>query len=216
MATTTQVEVSRDPTGLVTRTETKQSFTWEDPSGDARSYRVNQVDGVVTIVEEYFDTMPVVYSLDVSTTSEPLESHPYYNNLDPVERKNWANWKANPTANDGASPEPKPFNVMLEPNDWQPQVNGSQTIQSLYSFYAQGITQYFAPRIVVKASSLEDTAPDATAVGQISETGYEGNVGSVNFILLGLSAQQEGTKYRVTREYLASPRGTVWDPAIYA
>ena len=97
MATETQVEVSKDPTGLITRTVTKQAFTWEDPDGTARSYRVNQVDGVVTIVEEFFDEMPVVYSLDVSTTSEPLESHPYYNNLDPVERKNWANWKANPS-----------------------------------------------------------------------------------------------------------------------
>jgi hypothetical protein len=215
MATTTQVEVSRDPTGLVTRTETKQSFTWEDPSADARSYRVNQVDGVVTIVEEYFDTMPVVYSLDVSTTSEPLESHPYYNNLDPVERKNWANWKANPTANDGGNP-PKPFNVMLQPNDWQPQVNGSQTIQSLFHFYNQGVTSYFAPRIVVKAASLEDGPPSAEDVGKISGTGYGGSVGSVNFILLGLSAQQEGNQYRVTREYLASPRGTTWDSAIYA
>lgn len=212
MATTTQVEVSRDPTGLVTRTETKQSFVWEDPTPDCRSYRVNQVDGVVTLVEEFFDTMPVVYSLDVSTTSEPLESHPYYNNLDPTERKNWANWKANPSSNDGTDS----FNPMLVPPTWNPQTDGSQTIQSLYSFWAQGITNYFAPRIVVKASSLEDTAPDAATVGQISETGYEGNVGSVNFILLGLSAQQEGTKYRVTREYLASPKGTVWDPAIYA
>lgn len=207
MATTTQVEVSRDPTGLVTRTETKQSFTWENPSADARSYRVNQVDGVVTIVEEYFDTMPVVYSLDVSTTSEPLESHPYYSSLDATERKNWANWKANPSLTP---------NENLTPSTWLPWVDGSPTIQNLYYFWEKGITQYFAPRIVVKASSLEDTPPSASAVGQISDTGYEGDVGSVNFILLGLSAQQEGIKYRVTREYLASPRGTVWDPAIYA
>jgi len=207
MATTTQVEVSRDPTGLVTRTETKQSFTWEDPSADARSYRVNQVDGVVTIVEEYFDTMPVVYSLDVSTTSEPLESHPYYSELDATERKNWANWKANPSLTP---------NDTLTPATWLPWVDGSATIQNLYYFWQQGITQYFAPRIVVKASSLEDTPPSASAVGQISDTGYEGDVGSVNFILLGLSAHQEGVNYRVTREYLASPRGTVWDPAIYA
>lgn len=207
MATTTQIEVSRDPTGLVTRTETKQSFTWENPAADCRSYRVNQVDGVVTIVEEFFDTMPVVYSLDVSSTSEPMESHPYYSGLDPTERKNWANWKANPnlTPNDS-----------LTPSTWTPAENGSPTIQSLYYFWQQGITTYFAPRIVVKASSLEDAPPDATAVGKISATGYGGDVGSVNFILLGLSAQQEGEKFRVTREYLASPHGTVWDPAIYA
>jgi hypothetical protein len=165
------------------------------------------VDGVVTIVEEYFDNMPVVYSLDVSTTSEPMESHPYYSGLDATERKNWANWKANPSLTP---------NENLTPATWLPWVDGSPTIQNLYYFWERGITQYFAPRIVVKASSLEDAAPSATAVGQISQTGYGGDVGSVNFILLGLSAQQEGVKYRVTREYLASPRGTVWDPAIYA
>jgi hypothetical protein len=207
MATLTQIEVARDPTGLVTRTETRQAFAWEDPSNDCRSYRVNQVDGVVTIVEEFFDSMPVVYSLDASSTSEPMESHPYYNNLGDTERKNWSNWKANQTLTPNDS---------LTPPTWTPWANGSQTIQSLYYFFQQGITTYFAPRIVVKASSLEDGPPDATAVGKISNTGYGGNVGAVNFILLGLSAQQEGDNFRVTREYLASPHGTQWNPTIYA
>jgi hypothetical protein len=31
-----------------------------------------------------------------------------------------------------------------------------------------------------------------------------------------ISGQQEGNNYRITREYLASPDGTVWDQDIYA
>lgn len=206
MATTTQVEVSRDPTGLVTRTETKQAFTWENPTAGCRSYRVTQNDGVTTIVEEFFDEMPVVYSLDVSSTTEPLESHPNYQIWDVTERKNWAIWKTNPSL----SPNPA-----LIPETWLPNVDGSQAVKDLFFFYEKGVTQYFAPRIVVKQSSLEDSAPNAALVGKISATGYPGNCGAVNFILLGISAQQEGNKYRVTREYLGSPAGSVWETGIY-
>jgi hypothetical protein len=202
MATETQIEVSRDPTGLVTRTVTKQAFAWEDPSDNCRSYRVNQNDGVVTIVEEFFDSMDPVYQLDVSTTTEPIESHAHFTELDPADRSKWKRWTQNrqdPTL-----------------NGWDPATSGGELIQYLYYLWQRSIASYFAPRIVVKCTTLENTEPNASLVGKISETGWGGNVGSVNFILLGLSAQQEGVKYRVTREYLSSANGTVWEPSIYS
>jgi hypothetical protein len=201
MATETQIEVSRDPTGLVTRTVTKQAFAWENPDAHCRSYRVNQNDGVVTIVEEFFDTMDPVYQLDVSTTTEPIESHRHFASLDPTDRSNWRRWVTN-------SQDP----VL---NGWDPAQSGSELIQFLYYLWQRSITSYFAPRIVVKCTTLEDSAPNAEHVGIISETGYSGNTGSVNFLLVGLSAQQEGTKFRVTREYLGSANGTVWESTIY-
>jgi hypothetical protein len=202
MATETQVDVSKDPTGLVTRTITKQTLAgWEDPSDDARSYRVTQADGVVTIVEEYFDTMPAVYSIDISTTQEPIESHPKFAEMTTKQREDWGMWKQNST-----NPEL---------NGWQPSTDASPLIQKLYGFFNEGISSYFAPRIVVKHSTLEDGAPDASDVGIISSTGYPGNTGPVNFILTGLSGQQEGNKWRVTREYLGSARGSDWNSFIY-
>ena len=199
--TETQVEVSKDPTGLITRTTTKQAFVWEDPSADARSYRVTQADGVVTVVEEFFDDMPAVYNVDVSTTQEPVESHPYWADWDETERKLWSLWKQNPT-----NPELK---------NWTPATSENAQTATIYILFNKGITNYFAPRIVIKHVTLETSEPDLQAVGIISATGYGGDAGPVNFILTGLSAQQEGIKWRVTREYLGSARGSNWEPVLY-
>lgn len=202
MPTETQIEVTRDPSGLVTRTVTSQAFEWIDPAADCRSYRVNQVDGVITRVEEFFDSNPPVYAVDIATTQEPIEAHPYFETMPLLDKENWARWKQNPTNPDL--------------NGWDPSQSGDELMQFLYYLWQKGITNYFAPRIVIKCTTLEDSAPDASAVGKISTTGYSGNTGSVNFLLVGVSAQQEGTKYRVTREYLGSAQGTVWEPSIYS
>lgn len=207
MATEKEIEVTKDPTGLVTRTVTKQAFAWEDPDANARSYRVTQSDAVTTIVEEFFDDMPPVFALDISCTTEPLDSHPYYSQISETERSNWTIWKSNPSL----SPNPA-----LTPPEWNPVTNGSEDIQNLHYFWSRGVTTYFAPRVVVKCTTLETSAPGTSDVGKISDPGYPGTTSGINFILTGISAQQEGEKYRVTREYLGSPDGTVWDPAIYA
>jgi hypothetical protein len=199
--TETQVEVSKDPTGLITRTTTKQAFVWEDPSADCRSYRVTQTDGVVTVVEEFFDDMPAVYSLDVSTTQEPVETHPYFQPLTPKNRKDWAMWKQSPT-----NPEL---------NGWNPSEETGTEFATLYALWNKGITNYFAPRIVIKITTLEDGEPNLSEVGIISDPGYGGNAGPVNFICTGLSGQQEGIKWRVTREFLGSARGSNWEAVLY-
>jgi hypothetical protein len=202
MATETQIEVSKDPTGLVTRTTTKQAFAWEDPAADCRSSRVTKLDGVVTIVEEFFDVMPPVYALDVSTTQEPVESHPYFKEMTNKQRRDWAMWKQNPT-----NPEL---------NGWNPADDEDGKMVTLFLLWQKGISNYFAPRITIKCTTLEDSNPSAADVGRLSATGYGGDTGSVNFILTGLSGQQEGTKWRITREYLGSANGSVWEPVLYS
>jgi hypothetical protein len=199
--TETQVEVSKDPTGLITRTTTKQAFAWEDPSDDSRSYRVTQTDGVVTVVEEFFDVMPPVYALDVSTTQEPVESHPYFSSLSGKNRADWAMWKQSPNNPDL--------------NGWQPSDETDEVFSTLYALWLKGITNYLAPRIVIKLTTLETEEPNVSEVGIISNPGYSGDTGPVNFILTGLSGQQEGAKWRVTREFLGSARGTNWEAVLY-
>ena len=174
MATETQIEVTRDPTGLVTRTVTTQAFEWIDPDADCRSYRVSQADGVITRVEEFFDTNPAVYGLDVATTQEPIESHPRYDEMSLTDKENWARWKQNPT-----NPEL---------NGWDPSQSTDALMVSLYGFWQRGITNYFAPRIVVKCTTLDTEPPDASLVGKISATGYPGETGDVNFLLTGISS----------------------------
>jgi hypothetical protein len=199
--TETQVEVSKDPTGLITRTTTKQAFAWEDPSADCRSYRVTHTDGVVTVVEEFFDEMPAVYSIDVSTTQEPVETHPYFSSLPEKFKSDWALWKQSPNNPDL--------------NAWTPASETGEKEATLFALWKKGVTNYLAPRIVIKQTTLEDEEPNASDVGIITETGYSGNTGPVNFILTGLSGQQEGVKWRVTREYLGSARGTNWEEVLY-
>jgi len=201
MATITQEEVSKDPTGLITHTVTKQSFQWEDPSANCRSYRVTKSDGVVTIVEENFDEMPPVFSIDISTTQEPVESHPYFAPLSQKQRRDWASWKQNPNNPDL--------------NGWNPADETGEQFSTLYVLWTKGVTNYFSPRIVIKCTTLEDNEPNASEVGLISDPGYGGNCGPVNFILTGLSGQQEGNKWRVTREYLGSARGSNWENVLY-
>jgi hypothetical protein len=202
MATQTQIEVARDLNGLQTRTITKQAFTWEDPADDARSYKVTQGDGVVTIVEEFYDTNgTAIYNGDISLTTEPLESHPKVSSLTTNQFDDWSRWKTNHN-------DPKL-------NGWDPANDNSGMIQFLYLNYIRGITTYLAPRAVIKHVEILDEAPNISAVGQISETGYPGDSGDRNFIMSGISFQQEGEKWRVTTEYLGSQAGKVWDPQIY-
>lgn len=201
MATETQIEVSKDPTGLVTRTTTKQAFVWEDPAADCRSSRVTKTDGVVTIVEEFFDIMPPVYAIDISTTQEPVESHPYFQPLSQKQKRDWAMWKQNPT-----NPEL---------NGWNPADETGEEFSTLYVLWTKGITNYFSPRTVIKLITLEDDAPSTTEVGIISSPGYPGDTGPVNFICTGLSGQQEGVKWRISREFLSSARNSNWEAVLY-
>jgi hypothetical protein len=202
MATETQVEASKDPTGLITYTVTKQAFAWEDPDPNCRSYRVTQADGVVTTVEEFFDAdMPAVYSIDVSTTQEPVESHPYFNELTTKNKQDWSIWKQSPNNPDL--------------NGWTPADETGEVFSTLYLLWTKGITTYLAPRTVIKHTTLEDGYPSTASVGIIADPGYGGNTGQVNFIMTGLSAQQEGSKWRVTTEYLSSARGSNWENVLY-
>jgi hypothetical protein len=199
--TETQISISKDPSGLITKTITSQSLTWENGNDNARSYNVTQVDGVTTISEETFEATPDVFSLDVATTTEPVESHPYFAELTPKQRSDWALWKQNPT------------NPIL--NEWNPADDTDGKMVTLFLLWQKGITTYLAPRIVVRVTSIETTDPSVSAVGRVQDPGYGGATGTVNFILVGLSGQQEGNTWRVSREYLASANGSQWEKVLY-
>lgn len=202
MATEESVEIARDPSGLVTRTRTLRSFEDEDPAAECRAYSKSHQDGVYTLKEEYYDdTSIVVYNGDVSCSTEPIESHPHFESLTTKQRRDWALWKQNPN------------DPLL--NGWDPETDTNPAIATLYSWYiGRNIQTYFAPRCVIKVATIEDDMPSVAGIGQISSPG-SGNDWPGNFILSGVSFQQEGSKYRVTREFLGSVAGAVWDPEVY-
>jgi len=202
MATETTIEYARDPSGLVTRTVTQQAFEDVQPSEICRSYSKQQSDGVFTIREEFYEDISiVVYNGDVSCSTEPIESHPHFSNLTTKQRRDWALWKQNPN------------DPLL--NGWDPETDTDPWISTLYSWYiGKNIQTYFAPRCVIKVSTIEDEFPTVAGIGQISEPGG-GNDWPGNFLLTGVSFQQEGSKFRVTREFLGSVAGAVWDAEVY-
>lgn len=205
MATTTQIEKAVDSAGMETETTTEESFSELDlPAfgGSLRGARVTQSDGKWTLVkEEYTSNGTAVYSADASTSTEPIESHPMFDEIRQGEEfKKWTTWKANHT----------------DPSlgGWVPYESTETGIHDLYWWYTDGITSYLAPKIVIKHSTIEDAVPDMSFVGKIANPGETGGWDG-DFICTAVNFQQEGGKFRVTVEYMGSARGKTWDPKIY-
>ena len=199
-------EKSLDSAGLLTQTTTEQSFTTiELPEfgGTLRGARLTNSEGQWTLIkEEYLTNGYPVYSGDASTSTEPIETHPYCDSVkNTTDFANWLKWK-------------------VDPNDpslagWVP--DGSTVndkIKQLYEWYKQGVTTYLAPRIVIKHTTIENDFPNMSIVGKTANPGQTGNW-TGDFLCTAVSFQQEGAKYRTTVEYMGSARGKNWDPIIY-
>lgn len=206
MPTTTTYEMAVDSAGLITETTTEEAFSeiqLPEFGGNLRGARVTQSDGKWTLVrEEYMTNGSAVYSADASTSTEPIESHPMFDQIrQGTEFQKWTVWKANHTdpSLDG----------------WLPNESTEALVHNLYWWYLSGITSYLAPRCVIKHSTIEDEFPNITIVGKIANPGTTGDWPG-NFICTAVNCQQEGGKYRVTVEYMASAQGREWDPQIYS
>jgi hypothetical protein len=208
MATETSIERQRDIAGMVTRTTTTEAFTEIDdpsPGSNLRGWRISHSDGKYTLTTEQYESTSdaVVYAGDANTSSEAIETHPSLDGLTKDQRDKWLKWKQNPS----------------DPTlgGFDPSTDTDPLIQKLFGWYSTGITTYLAPRITVKHTTIEDSAPSLDIIGNITSSagGYSGNTGSRDFLITSVSFQQEGAKYRVTVEYLASQKGKTWDPTIY-
>lgn len=206
MPTTTTYELAVDSSGLITETTTQEAFEeieLPEFGGNLRGARVTQTDGKWTLQkEEYQSTGNAVYSADASTSTEPIESNPMFDEIRQGEEfQKWNTWKAN-----HADPSL---------SGWTPLDSTEALVHNLYWWYIQGITSYLAPKIVIKHSTIEDEIPDMNIVGKIADPGQTGGW-SGNFICTAVNFQQEGGKYRVTVEYMGSAQGREWDSTIYA
>lgn len=217
MSTLVRTETGRDARGNKFLTNTYESFTQPTPDTTASSWTLAQADGVWTLTETYTEqvpdpggggggtTFPDIWSLDVSTVTEPIESFILFrNNISAQEMGWWTRWKS------GMDPAPGT-------PDGFPQSSTNAYIQQLLLRFNRGEIDYLTPRIVVKHQKVYSVPPQLTGVGYATNDiqGCPFNFSNqVNFLMTGATATQEGANFRVTMEWLTSRPGK-WDSYIY-
>lgn len=216
MSTLTRVETGRDARGNLYQTKVWKGFTELTPSSSATSYTLTQEDGVYTLSETFTEnvpdpggggaTYPDIWSLDVSTITEPIETADYFKNgMAGSAMAQWSAWKL------GREPGPNTYVSGF------PASSDNPVVQQIYERFNRGETDYLSPRVVVKLQRVYLVPPDLGGTGYAFSTiaGCPFTFGSdVNFLLTGATAVTEGNLYRVTKEWLVSKSGK-WDSLIY-
>jgi hypothetical protein len=220
MSTLVRTETGRDARGNKFLTNTYESFTQPTPAATASNWTLSQADGVWTLTETYTETVPDpgggggttfpdIWSLDISTVTDPIETFILFrNNISAQTMGWWQNWKA------GREPGPTTY-----PDDGFPAYGPSTTewTNQLLLRFNRGEVDYLTPRIVVKHQKVYSVPPHFDGVGFATNTisGCPFNFSNqVNFLMTGATATQEGGNYRVTMEWLTSRPGG-WDSYLY-
>ena len=212
MSTLVRTEVGRDQRGNKYQTNVTQSFQTMTPDPQASSWSLTQDDGVFTLTETYTEqvpdpgggggggtTYPEIWSLDISTVTEPIETNSRYGvtNISDALMRRWTQWKIDRVGN---------------PSTW-----GNTYITELYVRFNRGIVDYLSPRIVLKFQKVYASPPSLVGVGRAINS-IQNNPftfsNEVNFLTTGATCVQEGSNYRVTIDWLTSARGG-WDVALY-
>ena len=221
MSTLVRTETGRDSRGNKFLTNTYEDFAQMTPDAAASSWSLSQQDGVWRLEETYTEqvpdpggggggtTFPDIWSLDVSTVTEPIETFILFRNYISAQTMGWwQNWKA------GREPGPTTF-----PDDGFPAYGPSTTewTNQLLLRFNRGEVDYLTPRIVLKHQKVYSVPPSLEGVGYATNT-VAGNpfnfASTVNFLFTGATSVQEGANYRVTKEWLTSRPGK-WDSYIY-
>jgi len=218
MSTLVRTELGRDQRGNKYQTNVTESFTTMTPDNQASSWSLTQADGVFTLTETYTEqvpdpggggggtTYPDIWSLDISTITEPIETFILFKtNISAQEMGYWAQWKAG--REPGTTTYPSGFPVS----------STNAYLQQMLLRFNRGETDFLTPRIVVKFQKVYTTPPQLGGVGYATNTisGCPFDFSNqVNFLSTGATCVQEGTKYRVTQEWLTSKPGK-WDSYIY-
>lgn len=215
MSVLTRVEVGRDSRGNKFQTNVTESFEEIVPSENASSWTLTLSDGVYTLTETFTEQVPNpdpggggggttvypdIWSLDISTVTEPIETHPRFQspNISDELMRRWTQWKIDRIGN---------------PSTW-----GNSRVTDLYIRFNRGTTDYLSPRIVLKFQKVYSSPPTnldtvGLAFDTISNNPFTFST-AVNFLFTGATCVQEGVNYRVTKEWLTSRPGK-WDALLY-
>ena len=216
MATLVRETYSKDSRGFLSTEQVYEAFDGHiAPDGSARSWVQAVNDGKYTLTQTFTDEIPNpdpggggpptvfpdTWSIEISTSSEPIENHSIFSGVSEAEWAKVSVWKRNP--NDPAL------------NGWTPASAGT-TGAKFQSLFNRGNTTFLAPRIVIKHTFTSTTKPSLTAVGKRSFPSFASGItpSGVDFIVTGASLVSEGAYYKISYEWLGSGNGG-WDPILY-
>lgn len=216
MATLVKETFSKDSRGFVSTEQVYEAFDGHiTPNISARSWVQSVNDGKYTLTQTFTDEVPNpdpggggpptvfpdTWSIEISTSSEPIENHPLFAGVSDSEWEKVSKWKRNP--NDSTL------------NGWTP-ASAGPTGAKFQQLFNRGNTTFLSPRIVIKHTFTSLTAPSLTAVGLRSFPSFASGLTptGVDFIVTGASLVQEGGYYKVSYEWLGSANYG-WDPLLY-
>ena len=195
---------SRDLDGAYKRNDVSSSFDTIEPDASAIQYTKNLKDHTYTINEQFIEAGGEgTWQVDCTVSQEPIETHKYFASMTDQDKRNWSLWKKDPT------------HPQLVPAGWDPLQSGSTQVQTLYYWWQRNVTEYLAPRIVLKWTVIEQHPPDCSQVGLIADGWNFPEIhkpASVNFLLNGANGRQMGSPedgnpwYQNTYEFLGSSR----------
>jgi hypothetical protein len=157
-----------------------------------------------------------IYSVEISTGSEPIETHPNFSGISSEFWKLWEIWKSDKT-NDllKTANLPSGQQPFVTKGYWDPfAVTGSSEAQ-LVTKWSEGIREYLSPKTVSRYQT-SGAPTNLSQVGNIDTPAYSFGITGRNWLFTGASSRfnvATGT-YETTYEWLASgPKQ--WDTELY-
>lgn len=158
-----------------------------------------------------------IYSVEISTGSEPIETHPRYAGLSDNFWRNWEIWKNDKTsdllkaANLPSGSEAYVTNGYWDPFKLSPDTPGGELVQK----WKKGIREYLAPKVVSRYQT-SGAPTNLSAVGYITVPPYTAGITGRNWLFTGASSRYNVATgvFETTYEWLASgPKE--WDHDLY-
>jgi hypothetical protein len=151
------------------------------------------------------DPAKTTYSLGLSLSEEPLLAHKKFKDLDEEEKEALQAIIGGKEKDASGVP-------------YKDKVTSAEGLKALEKIQ-RGQTSFYSPKLVWRQSTVRKTSAassDVRKIGQIdSPDGREPKLDEGRtWLLNGVTQSQEGSAYRIEREWIASDAGG-WDPDIY-
>tara|TARA_R110001599_G_C12090141_1_gene645941 strand:+ start:90 stop:830 length:741 start_codon:yes stop_codon:yes gene_type:complete len=227
------LKLSRDKMGLWTGTQVytclRENFAWVVP-GQGSSHEdfpfltVDEIEsveglegGMMKIVAKYAGKLGASdeegegenvpeYNLEVTTSDEPLATHPKYDALDSYDRAEAVELATNPPMEDDGESLKE-----IDTSEW------SENKQELYGKIRIGIEAFRDPKVVWSKRWVSESLPaNLNKTGEIDEPGGSepGVAADRNWLYLGARTRIRGKVYEIEESWELSGRGG-WDEDLY-
>jgi hypothetical protein len=157
-----------------------------------------------------------IYFLEISTGSEPIETHPIFKPISNDFWKLWEIWKTDKTSDLLKSEKIGALSIYATNGYWDPFNYTSEPISLLVEKFSKGVRDYLTPKVVSRYQT-SGPASNLGNVGKIDSPPYSGGIGGDrNWLFTGASSRWNvaTSTFETTYEWLAS--GPLkWDEDLY-